>query len=358
MGEACDRCRGAACIVRSYNVPVDRFNKRGENTALIYRLRKSGILRIRRATADKYLPVILAFLIVPSLVIGVALPTSSAAATKPLKGLCFSPYLKVDPGTEISSLEIGALLSRIAPYTGGIRTFCSTGMWASMPQMAVSRGMSVAAGCDLWNNSSYNKTEVNWLIAQCRTGNVSLAVVGDETLCGTAVSESALIGYMNRVKATGVPTTTSQTYDELLAHPGVMAACDVVVMNIYPFWEGVSIGNSVSYINTQYQKVKKAAAGKKVIVETGWPSAGQKVGSAVPSPTNAASFLKNFVAWANANGVQYYYFEAFDELWKVENEGAVGSHWGVWDQNGMLKPGMGDILGVPWRGPPRKLTRK
>jgi exo-beta-1,3-glucanase (GH17 family) len=66
---------------------------------------------------------------------------------------------------------------------------------------------------------------------------VDLAVVGDETLSGSGLSESKLIQYMNKVKTTGVPTTTSQTYDELLAHPRVVAACNVVVMNVYPIWD-------------------------------------------------------------------------------------------------------------------------
>jgi hypothetical protein len=92
--------------------------------------------------------------------------------------------------------------------------------------------------------------------------------------------------------------------------------------------------------------VKKAARGKQVIVETGWPSAGDSCGRAVPSMANANAYLKNFLSWANSRGVKYYYFEAFDELWKVRSEGSVGSHWGVWDQNGVLKPGMGAILGM------------
>jgi exo-beta-1,3-glucanase (GH17 family) len=270
----------------------------------------------------------------------------AAGASKPLQGLCFSPYLQVNPGAELSTAQVGALMDKIAPYSTGLRTFCSTGIWAGMPQMAKAKGMSVAAACDLGSDYSYNNIELDGLIAQCRTGAVSLAVVGDETLSGSGLSQSRLISYITKVKAYGVPTTTSQTYDELLAHPKIMSACNVIVMNIYPFWEGKSVGSAVTYINTQYQRVKKAAKGKQVIVETGWPSAGSACASAVPSIANANTFLKSFMSWANSNGVKYYYFEAFDELWKVRSEGDVGAHWGVWDQNGALKPGMGTILGA------------
>ncbi|MHB8895716.1 MAG: glycosyl hydrolase family 17 protein [Candidatus Geothermincolia bacterium] len=277
---------------------------------------------------------------------GVLAP-GAGAGTKPLQGLCFSPYLQVAPGVEMTSTEVGSLMDKVAPYSGGLRMFCSTGMWAGMPAMAKSKGMGVAGACDLCADLRYNSAELNGLIAQARARSIDLAIVGDETLSGSGLSERTLIGYINKVKAYGIPTTTSQTYDELLAHPKVMSACSVIVMNIYPFWEGKSAATAVSYINTQYQRVKKAARGKQVIVETGWPSAGQTVGAAVPGIANANAFLKAFIAWSNANAVKYYYFEAFDELWKVRSEGAVGAHWGVWDQNGDLKPGMGAILGTP-----------
>jgi len=276
-----------------------------------------------------------------------ALAPGAAGASKPLSGLCFSPYLQVSPGANLSSAQVGALMDKIAPYSVGLRTFCSTGIWAGMPKMAKSKGMSVAAACDLSSDTRYNSTEINGLISQIKGGYVDLAVVGDETLSGSGLSESKLISYIAQVKACGVPTTTSQTYDELLAHPKVMAACDVIVMNIYPFWEGIAVSKAASYVSTQYSKVKTAAKGKHVIVETGWPSAGQTCGAAVPSSSNANTFLSRFMTWAKTNGVKYYYFEAFDELWKTRSEGAVGAHWGVWDQNGALKPGMSAILGTP-----------
>jgi hypothetical protein len=42
--------------------------------------------------------------------------------------------------------------------------------------------------------------------------------------------------------------------------------------------------------------------------------------------------------------VPYFYFEAFDELWKTE-EGTVGPCWGVWSKDAVLKPGMPPVFG-------------
>lgn len=279
---------------------------------------------------------------------GQVLMKRGTSATRALQGLCFSPYLKVNPanGDVLTPAQIGALMDKIAPVTGGLRTFCSTGIWSGMPKMARSRGMFVAAGCDIYKSRAYNNTEVNGLVKLARGGNIDLAVVGDETQETNAVSEAQLISYIKKVKATGVPTTTSETWNQLLDHQKIMAQCDVVIMNVYPFWESVGVQDSVSYIDSCYRRVKQAAGGKEVIVETGWPSAGDANGAALPGMKNSCTYLQGFMSWARSNNVRYFYFEAFDELWKASREGSVGAHWGIWDQNGKLKPGMDTVLGM------------
>jgi exo-beta-1,3-glucanase (GH17 family) len=100
-------------------------------------------------------------------------------------------------------------------------------------------------------------------------------------------------------------------------------------------------------VDSSYQQVVNGAPGKEVIIDTGGPTAGDQKGAAVPSQANANYFLANFMAWANARQVPYFYFEAFDEPWKAKHEGPVGSHWGLWDANGQMKPGAQGILGNP-----------
>ncbi len=65
--------------------------------------------------------------------------------------------------------------------------------------------------------------------------------------------------------------------------------------------------------------------GKRVVIgETGWPSAGSPNNEAVPSLENQRRFYLEFLALADANNVDYFYFDAFDELWKIEEPGGVG----------------------------------
>jgi hypothetical protein len=80
------------------------------------------------------------------------------------------------------------------------------------------------------------------------------------------------------------------------------------------------------------------------------------VGDAVPTPENASFYFLNFVSWARAESVGYYYFSGFDEKWKAQYEGPQGACWGIWDQDGVLKPGMqvafdGETIEDNWTTP-------
>lgn len=114
---------------------------------------------------------------------------------------------------------------------------------------------------------------------------------------------------------------------------------DIWFVNIYPFWNRQPIMQSVAWLDNAYNELLDLAGGKPVIIsETGWPSDGDLLGEALPNENNAAFYFINFVSWAEANNVDYFYFAAFDEPWKDEPLG-VGDHWGVWDRFLNLKPG-------------------
>ena len=69
--------------------------------------------------------------------------------------------------------------------------------------------------------------------------------------------------------------------------------------------------------------------GKRIVIaEFGWPSAGYNLVNADPGPFQQASVLRNFVARAEAMGMEYNIVEAIDQPWKYF-EGGVGPYWGV-----------------------------
>ncbi len=260
-----------------------------------------------------------------------------------LHGLDFGPFLKgenPDLGTVLTPGQIRERMLVIAPFTNWILTFGSTLGVEHAPRIARDFGLKVAAGAWLGRDPSANEVELQNLIAAASTGYVDIAVIGNEVLLRGDLTEDQLISYIQTFKKAvpGVPVTTADVYGELLAHPGVMAASDVIFANIYPFWEGKDIKNAAAFIHEKYRLVSAAAAGKEVIVsETGWPSCGNAVDQAVPSLENSCAFFLNFVSWARAENVKYFYFEAFDEAWKVASEGPQGACWGIWYEDANIK---------------------
>jgi exo-beta-1,3-glucanase (GH17 family) len=272
---------------------------------------------------------------------------ATATATSKLAGLCFSPYTEGTPATDAAPATADRLLGIVAPYTKSIRTFGSLGTSAETASAARAMGLEVAVGTDIETDPVRNNEQVAGLAALASAGKVDLAIIGEESLFFNFTDEQGLIDYINRVKQTGVTTTTSETWGELIGHPRVIAACDVVVANMFPYWENVGVSSSIKYLESSYKKMKKAAGSKEVIIETGWPSAGADHGAAVANPANAAYYLRAFTSWARSKNVRYFYFEAFDEPWKVAHEGEVGGHWGIWDTGGRMKPGMAPAFGKP-----------
>jgi len=281
-----------------------------------------------------------------------------------LYGLNFGPYVKEgqnpDKGTYIPEEQIRDLMTTIAPYTDWGKTFgCRNGLEVT-GRVAHEQGLKIAVGAWLSSNLSANEEEISSLINIGQAGEADMLIVGSETLYRGDLTEAQLIAYINQVKEAvpGIPVATADTYGKLLDHPDVMAAGDVILANFYPLWEGIDVNQSIADLHAKYQEVVAAAGGKKVYVaETGWPSEGEPIGSAVPSPENAAFYFQNFVSWAEAQGVDYFYFEAFDEPWKAIKEGSRGAHWGVWDKDGKLKPGMAEVFNctrIPnnWNNPP------
>lgn len=118
------------------------------------------------------------------------------------------------------------------------------------------------------------------------------------------------------------------------------AACDVLLVNCYPFWERIPAEYALLAMKEMYRRAERVAAGKQVIIsETGWPSAGTPYGGAVPSLENALEYFLAVYRWAEEEGIDIFYFSAFDEGWKTGAEGDVGASWGLWDQEGTLKYG-------------------
>lgn len=265
----------------------------------------------------------------------------SETLSKGLHGLCFSPYIEgQDVGDILSANQIKRRLDIISPNTNWIRSFSCTEGNELIPEIAHQKGLKTVVGAWISNDRNRNEKEIQKLIHLAKAGLVDIATVGNEVLHRNEISEQELIGYIKRVKEAipNVPVSYVDAYYQFLDKPNLVANCDVLLVNFYPFWEGANCDYSLAYLNNMMEVTQAIAMGKKVIIaETGWPSKGENVEEAIPSELNAMKYFITTQEWAKNNAIELFYFSSFDESWKVKQEGTVGAAWGIWDKDEKLK---------------------
>ncbi len=260
-------------------------------------------------------------------------------------GLCFSPYLDgQEPGAQITAEQIRARLQILAPHARWVRSFSCTDGNEQIPSIAHECGLKTLVGAWLGTDAEINEREIEGVIAVARAGHADIVAVGNEVLLREDLSEDNLLSFIERVKQAlpGVAVGYVDAYYLFEKHPKVTAACDVLLTNCYPFWEGCPREQALDYMQTMVRRVQAVSAGKPVIIsETGWPDRGSAFHGSVPSHFGAMRYFIDTVQWAQQAGVEMFYFAAFDEAWKVGAEGDVGAYWGLWDKDGQPKFALG-----------------
>ncbi|WP_248722288.1 glycosyl hydrolase family 17 protein [Seonamhaeicola sp. ML3] len=256
-------------------------------------------------------------------------------------GLCFSPYTQWQkPGDQLSEAQIRRRLEIIKPYTKWIRTFSCTEGNELIPVIAKELGIKTLVGAWLGENEKTNNLEVNNLIQLCNNGYADIAAVGNEVMYRGDLTQEELLDfiYYSKSKIDGIPVGYVDAYYEFTDRLEITEACDIILANCYPFWEGCDQDYALLYMKDMYNRAKKAGNGKPVIItETGWPSEGTALQGAFPSKENAMKYFIASQQWSFEEDIPMFYFSSFDENWKVGAEGDVGAFWGLWGTNEQLK---------------------
>ena len=256
-------------------------------------------------------------------------------------GLCFSPYMDgQEPGDELSEAQIRRRIEIIKPHTKWIRSFSCTEGNELIPKIAKEYGIKTLVGAWLGDDKEINKKEIAGLIELSNKGYVDIAAVGNEVMYRGDLTEEELIEHIYNVKQLikNVPVGYVDAYYEFADRPNITEACDIILANCYPFWEGCDQDYALLYMKDMYNRALKAGKGKKVIItETGWPNKGSNLYGAFPSEENAIKYFINSQQWSKEEDIEMFYFSSFDESWKVGTEGDVGAFWGIWDKNETLK---------------------
>jgi exo-beta-1,3-glucanase (GH17 family) len=259
-----------------------------------------------------------------------------------MHGICMSPYEEgQEPGETLTEEQIRRRLLILQPFTKWIRSFSCTEGNELVPKVARELGIKTMVGAWLGTDQEKNEKEIAGLIQLAKNGYVDIAAVGNEVLYRGDLSEAELLANIQEVRKAipgNIPVGYVDAYYEFTDHPKVVEACDVILANCYPYWEKCSHEYSLVYMKQMFQQAIQAAKGKKVIItETGWPSEGEGLEGAMPSPENAMKYFINAQQWSAASNTELFYFSSFDESWKVGAEGDVGAYWGLWDKSEELK---------------------
>jgi exo-beta-1,3-glucanase (GH17 family)/cellulose synthase/poly-beta-1,6-N-acetylglucosamine synthase-like glycosyltransferase len=265
-----------------------------------------------------------------------------------LASVSYSPYARSqhpDYGDRPTAEQIRADLKLLSSYTRTIRTYSSTGGVELVPGIAAEFGVKVTVGIWIDKNEARNEREIQSAIALAkRYSNVNAIVVGNETTLRAEKSVDELIKIIQRVKRMSpVPVTTGEIWTVWIDHPELASAVDFIAAHILPYWEGFTIPQAIDNTILAYDKLRRAHPGKRIVIaEFGWPSAGYNMHNAIPGRIEQALVIRDFIARADAYGIDYNIIEAFDQPWKT-NEGGVGPYWGLFDASRLAK--------FAWSGP-------
>ncbi|KAJ5280107.1 glucan endo-1-3-beta-glucosidase btgC [Penicillium angulare] len=224
----------------------------------------------------------------------------------------------------------------------------------------------------VWIDS--NTTTVNRQLDQLydvleNTKNTSIfngIIVGNEALYRAGpdiqTAETTLISYIKDVRSKlkkrslDIKLATSDLGDNWNAQ--LVNAVDVVMSNVHPFFAGVNVTAAAAWTwdfwQTHDVSLTQGTNKKQIISEVGWPSAGGKdcgssktcgpdIPGSVASIDNMNTFMSDWICQALENGTDYFWFEAFDEPWKIEFN-TPGKDWedkwGLMDSARKIKPGL------------------
>jgi exo-beta-1,3-glucanase (GH17 family) len=290
------------------------------------------------------------------------------ARCKYLKAVCYEGYrdLQAPGGSEPTCEQVAADLTRIAPFTRGIRTYGSRSTQHDgkcIPTLTDRLGLDLHVG--VWVDGSLSDAQnfaaIDESIAVMQGhSSVKTLIVGNEYMLRARkafrdrdAAEKSLVRYVRYARTKAPPqiavVTAEADIEWLEVSPALFDAVDFVLWQAHPWWAGIDISRAAAAVATTHDRLlalmkKYGVAKREVLGETGWPwSIGN--GAAVGSEANQAQYLRDINRYSATVGLEFWVFEAFDESWKNE-EGPVGGAWGLWPANRNM-PGRQVIAGLP-----------
>ena len=274
-----------------------------------------------------------------------------AAARLPC--LSYAPFRRAghtpfDAALVVTPQQIEADLRLLVPRTRCVRLYGTGHGLTAVPAIARRLGLRVVLGAWLGREEAANAAEVERAVALARAHAdvVDRLIVGNEVLLRRELDVPALARWLDHARArVSVPVSYADVWEFWLRHDRLRAHVDIVTAHVLPYWEDdpVAIDDAVAHVYAQARKLQSHFAPLPVWVgETGWPAAGRQRAAAAPGRMAQARFVRELVARAEKEALDFNFIEAFDQPWKGALEGQVGGAWGLFDAQGVER--------VTWRG--------
>jgi exo-beta-1,3-glucanase (GH17 family) len=177
---------------------------------------------------------------------------------------------------------------------------------------------------------------------------VAAVSVGNEALVSWSdhiMTEAQVIHAVDHVKKmVGCPVTVADDYLYWIKPDAALVEhVDFITLHTYPVWGREDIETGLSSTVANFKKVQLAHPGKTIVLgEVGWPtySQGERHVPRAGDERKQKRYFEEITAWARANGVTTFFFEAFDESWK--GSGTEG-HWGLFTEDRKAKTAVHDL---------------
>jgi exo-beta-1,3-glucanase (GH17 family) len=177
-------------------------------------------------------------------------------------------------------------------------------------------------------NSIRLANEYRDIVVAVAVGNEALVSWNDHM-----VPVESVIDYVRQVKkAVRQPVTVCDNY-EWWSHHGTALAreLDFISVHTYPEWENQDIGGAMADTIANLDAVRKEIPDCRIVItEAGWATIAREFGARA-SEGKQKEYYHDLLAWSDRMNITTFFFEAFDEDWKGDENDPSGAekHWGL-----------------------------
>ena len=171
------------------------------------------------------------------------MPLSPLQPGEKLYCVSYAPFhgsqTPLDLSTRIEPAQIERDLEQLSKITDCVRTYSVDFGLDRVPDIARRFGLKVFLGLWVSNNPDRTRLQIDTGIALARRfpDVIRGVIVGNEVLLNNAQCEAQILAYLQAVRAqvpAGVPVTYVDTWNTIVAHPGVIAAVQQELPSGFP----------------------------------------------------------------------------------------------------------------------------